>query len=274
MKRVYSILFPLCALLFFAAGCSSSESDDGGNGNGNGGGGNSDEEYVAPEPPETIDANNLFNIDFFSALDDAPFFTMRDISVASAHINEQTGKRSAIYLFDRTDCTPGEANPAVKIAYNTKSNALFAQNTPTGTQIEGTGIITRYEVTRFDGVAIPGRLFLSGCGFTLVLAMTNDVCIYTTKIDALSQVEAMLELRSSELLSNGIVVGTVKNEIKTSMSDFLKRNHTAYRLEFHESPSTPYSLFVLTPVNYVCRSIEPLQRVNLPYYCISIEKIS
>jgi hypothetical protein len=43
-------------------------------------------------------------------------------------------------------------------------------------------------------------------------------------------------------------------------------------VEFAGSEGTAYDLMVLCPAMYVCRSIEELKTINLPYWKVTMEK--
>ena len=74
--------------VFLALFVSCQEADQPSTGGNSGGGGGDTGNTDLPVPPEEVNSSNLFNIDFFSTLeDDGYFFETRDIGVASQFIN-------------------------------------------------------------------------------------------------------------------------------------------------------------------------------------------
>ncbi|MDY3978919.1 MAG: hypothetical protein SOZ00_02745 [Tidjanibacter sp.] len=230
--------------------------------------------WVPTEVPETINSSNLFLVDFFSDLSsEGNYFKTHDYTVASTHIGEQAGKRPVAYFFDRADYTAGEAYECTKIAYAVKSHPFFAQiEASTETITKGTGIVTPYMVYPFDGFAHNGT-FAAGVTLPAPLSKTTQLTLFTMRVEKSSQIEDLVACRADSLRSSGIVIGTIKPELKTAVTDYLKQKFDHYRLSFGDVDATPYDLFVLMPDDYVCRSVEPLKKVNLKYYRISIEKL-
>lgn len=241
-----------------------------------GGGSGGDEpsgDYVAPEAPSAVNQSNLFNVDFFTDLQDAPYFTARDYNVAVTHILAQTGKRPLIYMFDRSDFAAGVSYPHVNIAYKCVYNAFFAQNKTSGSTNEGTGMVTPYLVSSYDGVGISDKVYASGCTLPAPLSAMTSICLYTCRIDSVGQIKALVEVRGSVLQNNGCVIGTIRPDAFTGAAEWLKKNFKDFRFVSFATNDTPYVLFVFSPVWYVCRVAEYREVVNLPYYRISIEKL-
>ena len=226
-----------------------------------------------PEPPEQIVGKNVFVIDFFSTLeDDGSFFEMRAASVAASHIAGQTDKRPVMYLFDRADAEAGKSNPAVEIALEVKAQPFFAQNRRSSDKVEGTGIVTPYMVSDYDGAAV-GEYFMSGCTVPVPLSEITPVCVFTARIDDAAGAGKVFEEKSDRLVRDAVVVGTVSRDAKDELAELLAFGYPTVRVMFYGSEDTEYDLFVLVPGSFVCRSIESLRMVNLPYYRISIEKL-
>lgn len=230
-----------------------------------------DQEYVAPEPPETINSDNLLRVTCFSTLDDKTLFASQQPSALTSMINS-ANPASAIYLFERSDFRLGEPIPQVEIALATRCYSFFVQTEPTSENVKGTGIVTRSLVEAFDA-AWEGSLRTSGCTFEAPLSQPTPVTLYTSRFEDRAAFETLVALRSSVLQTSGIVVGSIRNEVKAEVEEWLRFNLRNYRIEFARSESTPYDLFVLTPVGFVCRSIEKGTEAALPYFTLSIEKL-
>lgn len=223
-----------------------------------------------PEPPETVTDAHVFIVDMFSTLEDEKFFVGRDVSVAAEYIRSQSPKLSLMYFFDRADFTVGQSHPMTDIAYSLGVNQLFAQCGPTsdGT-IPGTGIITRYPLSDYDGIACDGA-YMCGCKVPVPVTGTPQVYLSTARICSLSQAETIFALRKLHLISDTIIVGTVSNQIKDKVLEYFES--MSLRTVCMESDQTEYDIFVVTPAEYVCRGFEAGKTVNLPYYRVSIEK--
>ena len=241
--------------------------DDGGNE-----GGENTPPVELPEPPAKPNSANQFYVDFFSSLeDDGYFFETRDTGVASEYVKGQTGMKSVVYMFDRADFTVGVSHPFNKMSYDINVYQFFAQsNKTTPTTTEGTGIVTRYIISRFDGLAQNGA-YMSGCTIPVPLNKSTPICIYTTKIKSLDQIKEIHKAKSQALQGDAVIVGTVDNKVKDEVTNYIK-NTMSLRAEVLESNDTAMDLLVVVPASYVCRAIEPGMRVNLPYYRVLIEK--
>lgn len=263
-KLAFLWIFGASALL---AACSES-SDDGG---GTTGPETPDTEYVAPEPPETIDPSNLVQVTIFSTLTDQPLFATQEPSALTGLINNAS-PLSVLYLFERSDFRLGEPLPQVEIGLATRSYSLFAQTEPTSDEVKGTGIVTRNLVEAFDAVW-EGSLRTSGCTLSAPFAQPTQITLYTSRFEDRAAFEALVAQRSSVLQTSGLVIGSVRNDVKAEVEEWLRWNLRNYRIVFADSQSTPYDLFVLTPVGFVCRDIEQRSEATLPYFNVSIEKL-
>lgn len=229
------------------------------------------DEYVAPEPPETVNTDNLLRVTCFSTLDDETLFASQQPASLATLINNAS-PASAIYLFERSDFRLGEPIPQVEIARATRCYSFFVQIEPTSSQIKGTGIVTRHLVEALDAVW-EGSLRTSGCTFEAPLSQPTPVTLYTSRFEDRAAFEALVAQRGSLLQTSGIVVGSIRNEVKADVEEWLRWNLRNYRIAFAGSASTPCDLFVLTPVGFVCRSIEKRSEASLPYYLLTIEKL-
>ena len=168
MKTAFTYIHFVAAMLalIFLSGC---RKEEGYAGNGGTGGGTEEEkpEVIVPEAPEEIVEGNVFVVDFFSDLEGGSgFFDTRDWNLAAGHILAQSGKRPVVYMFDGTGFSAGEVNPALRIANNVKGNAFFAQSEATSDHVDGTGIVTLYQISDYDGI-VSGSTFMSGCTILL-----------------------------------------------------------------------------------------------------------
>lgn len=229
---------------------------------------------VLPEVPENAVEVNVFYVDFFSALDDADFFGIRSTSVAVDHIKEQTGKKPVLYMFDRADYKMGESIPAVKMGIDLKYDTpLFAQNMLPASSVEGTALLTPYIISDYDGVLADGA-FMSGCTIPVPLNTAEKITIYTARIEKTAQLESIFDARYDKLHHDGVLVGTVLSSEKAGVGEFVREKGGAVRYMTFDSKDSLYDLFVIVPGGFVCRGMEPLKKVNLPYWRISIEKLS
>ena len=174
-------------------------------------------------------------------------------------------------MFDRADFTVGVSHPFTKMSYEIGIYQFFAQtNKTTPTTTQGTGIATRYIISKYDGLAQNGA-YMSGCTIPVPLNKSTPICIYTTKIKSLDQIKEIYNAKSKALLGDAVIIGTVDNKVKSQVIDYIK-NTMSLRAEVLESNDTAMDLLVVVPASYVCRAIEPGMRVNLPYYRVLIEK--
>lgn len=269
MNRIINISLVFLTLSGLLS-CQPNNLPDDNGGTGNGGNGNTG--TTLPEPPEKSNSVNEFYVDFFSTLeDDGNFFSTRDVGVASQYIKDQEGKRSVIYMFDRADYTVGESYPFNKMSYDIGIYQFFAQTgRTTDTVIKGTGIATRYIVSSYDGIAQNGT-YMSGCRIPLPLNQSTPMFIHTTRIETMDQLKEIQRAKSLALLSNALIVGTVKNEIKAEVVEYIQKN-MSLRATVLGSEDTLLDLLVVLPPTCVCRGIESGMKINLPYYRVLIEK--
>lgn len=266
MKKVYNILMGAAVLsIFFSCQGGLPPQVEGGEGGEN-------TPVELPEPPSKPNSANQFYVDFFSTLEDEGyFFETRDSGVASEYVKGQTGMKSVVYMFDRADFTVGVSHPFNKMSYDINVYQFFAQTKPTtATTTEGTGMVTRYIISRYDGLAQNGA-YMSGCTIPVPLNKSTPICIYTTKITSLAQMEEIYKAKSQALQGDAVIIGTVDNKVKGEVTNYIK-NTMALRAEVYGSNDTKMDLLVVVPASYVCRAVEDGMRVNLPYYRVLIEK--
>lgn len=257
-------LFGTAAL---AAACSESSSDEGTDPTPD----ETKTEYIAPEPPEAVNSANLLRITCFTTLSDQSLFATQEPTALTAFINNASPVQT-LYLFERSDFRLGESLPQVEIGLATRSYSLFAQTEATSDAVKGTGIVTRQLVEAFDAVW-EGSLRTSGCTFSAPLAQPVTTTVYTSRFEDRAAFETLVARRSSVLQTSGIVVGSIANAVKSDVEEWLRWNLKNYRIVFAGSSSTTYDLFVLTPVGFVCRSLEARTEAALPYYSLTIEKL-
>lgn len=238
----------------------------------NGGGGNPDDTRI-PEPPETVVEGNVFLVDFFSALDGACFWEMRDFNVSVSHIKGQSGKKPLVYMFDRSDFEVGKDNNIIRIATASGMSPLFAQNTESGDYIEGTGMVTLYSVADYDGVHPGEGVFMSGCRFSAPLNEPVPLCIYTARVGSVKAMQQLFESRAESLRTDAVLIGTVKNSVSDEVEKYISANAGPVRFMLQGMEDKDYDLFVMVPASFACRSVEENVTVNHPYFRISIEKI-
>lgn len=266
--KVKNIIFQILLPLMLVA-CTPVDAPENNGGNGTGGNGGGTVELV---PPDEVKSTNLFLIDFFSTLEDeGSFFTMRDPDSAVQHISGATGKKPVMYMFDRCDFNVGQENPMTKAAYRIGAWQFFSQIEPTASSVvKGTGILTRYVISDFDGMSSEG-VFMSGCVQPVPMSTATYVCMYTARIDSLNDIRIIAGHRSQDLLGESVVVATVSNDVKREVVKYIEEN-MSLRANVYGSEDTELDLLVIVPMSYVCRSIEKGTTVNLPYYRVSIEK--
>lgn len=263
-NKIFQLLF---AMMLIA--CTPDAAPDNDGGEPDGGNGDASTGLV---PPDEVKSSNLFLIDFFSTLEDeGSFFTQRDPDSAVQHISGATGKLPVIYMFDRCDFVVGQEHPMTKAAYRIGAWQFFSQIEPTASSVvKGTGILTRYVISDFDGIASDG-VYMSGCVQPVPMSTATYVCMYTTRIDSLEDIRTISDLRSKDLLGESVVVATVSNKVKKDVVKYIEDN-MSLRAGIYGSEDTELDLLVIVPMSYVCRSIEKGMTVNLPYYRVSIEK--
>ena len=176
-----------------------------------------------------------------------------------------------IYMFDRCDFVVGQESPMTKAAYRLGAWQFFAQIEPTtSSTVKGTGILTRYIISDFDGIGTEG-VYMSGCVQPVPMKTTTAVCMYTARIDSVDDIQTIADLKSQDLLGESVVVATVANKVKADVVKYIE-NNMSLRACVYGSEDTELDVLVIVPMSYVCRSIEKSAAVNLPYYRVSIEK--
>lgn len=225
-----------------------------------------------PVPPDEVNSANVFMVDLFSTLeDDGNIFEKMDIDVASQYIKDQKGKMSVAYIFDRADFKVGVSHPLNKMSYDIGIYQFFAQNQDTGSDTtEGTGIATRYHISDFDGMA-QNKAFMSGCKIPVPLKTAIYIYVYTSRIETLEQIQEIYKARSNALLGDAVIVGTVKNDVKSSVLKYIEET-MSLRAVAYGSDNTELDLLVVVPASYICRDIENGKKEGVPYYRVSIEK--
>ena len=272
LGRVWPML--LAAL---ATACGPVPDDNGGTNNGGGnnnGGGENGGDYVAPEVPETPVSANLFRVDYFTTLEaEGNYFTMRDAGVASQFIGSQEAPRSVAYMFDLCNFTVGEKQPAVQMAYDNKAYSFFLQTGPTKAQTtEGTAMVSRYASSSIVGTTGADGVNISGVTFNVGLSKSATLTFYSARIESVEEVEKAVEHFGVSWQNDGVLIASVLADQKEAISSWLKSNFKGYRVEFAESKGTPYDVMVLCPAMMVCRSIEQMKTINLPYWKVTMEK--
>lgn len=224
-----------------------------------------------PEPPAEMNANNTFAVDYFTDLKDKDsYFARRDVSIAKNHILGAEGKKAVIFFFDRMDFTVGDSNPFMKICRDNNIWPYFVQQELTGMQVtKGCGIITKTAIADFDGI-YDSDVFLGGADMHIQTGIPGRTTIYTSRIDKMAQLDEIFSKKSLKLSENAVIIGRVKNglekELVAKVASYSCRSFISEGVE-------GWSLYVICPPEYVCRTAESKKTVNLDYYRITIEKI-
>jgi len=233
-----------------------------------------DNGYQAPEAPAAVNQNNLINLEFYSRLNEETLFQTTDYQTVISHLSANTAPMA--FLFDRSDAVMGQASPVVNIALHSKLKSFFIQNQVGETQIEGTGMIVRPLVPVFNGMAIADSLFLSGCKMTAPLSQPVIVTLMTCKLTHAFQFPVLARALGDGLLTNKVVVGTIRSELEEEMEEYLRYHLKDFRLSFFASPraGTTFKLFYLTPVGFVSRSTTELTVGQMYMYQCKIEYLN
>lgn len=274
MKTAFTYIHFVAAMLalIFLSGC---RKEEGYAGNGGTGGGTEEGKpgVTVPEAPEEIVEGNVFVVDFFSDLEGGSgFFDTRDWNLAAGHILAQSGKRPVVYMFDGTGFSAGEVNPALRIANNVKGNAFFAQSEATSDHVDGTGIVTLYQISDYDGI-VSGSTFMSGCTIPVPLTQSTPICIFTSTISSAEDVSTILNEGKSRLYYDAVLVGTVSNGVREEVEKYLQEDGGMIRYTFHETDGKSSSLAVIVPASFVCRDISFMDVSGFPCYRVSVEKL-
>jgi len=233
-----------------------------------------DDTYEAPEPPAAINNYNLFTMEFYSRLTEEPLFgTVSYDAVVSRLSSNQT---NLAYLFDRSDITIGQTSAVVDIAWKSKKNAFFVQNNTADNVIEGTGMIVRQLVPVFPGTFNSDSLFIAGCALSAPLYTTTPVTLLTCKLKEDYQIKILSGYFSQSTSSNKVVVGTMLSGMEDTLRDYLKHHLKNFRIAVLSSTQTgkAYKIFILSPVNFVCRGFQELTVGEFPMYQIKIEYLN
>lgn len=256
-KNIFPILFAVCTAL---VSCAEPATEDTG--------------YEAPNPPSAIVEGNLITLEFFSRLDDETLFQTGDYNSIVSHITANI--KPAAYLFDRSDATIGQTSPVVNIAWQAKLKSFFVQNGISDTYIQGTGMIVRPLIPVFEGISRADSLFLAGCTMTLPCSQPITAVISTCKITETYQPAMITQVVGDGLKTNKIVIGTIKSTMKDAFKDYLKHHLTDFRLAYQTSEDSgkTYTLFILTPVNFVSRNIQEMTVGGIPMYQCKVEYLN
>jgi hypothetical protein len=230
--------------------------------------------YEAPEPPATVVDGNLLTVEYYSRLNEENLFQTEDYNAIISHI-AATSKPLA-FFFDRSDATIGQTSPVVNMAWKAKMKSFFVQNETGQLYIQGTGIIVRPLIPVFNGIHRSDSLFLAGCTLMAPCNQPVTVVLSTCKISEIYQHAQIAEALGDSLKTNKIVIGTIATDQKESFKEYLKYHMTGFRLAFHtvSDIEKTYSLFILTPVNFVSRDIQELSIGGIPMYQCKIEYLN
>lgn len=226
---------------------------------------------VVPAPPEEIISNNTFVVDYFTDMKDSEsYFSKRDVNVAKEYILGDAGKNSVMYFFDRMDFTVGKTTPAVKMCTNKKIYPFFAQQEASGSGvIKGCGIITKTSISDFDGL-YDASVFMSGANIHIQCGIPGRTTFYTSRIDKIAQLTEIFSKKAQKLSADAVIIGRVKNGLEKELEQVVAGQCCR---AFIVTGTAGWSLYVICPPEYVCRSAESKSLVNLDYYKITIEKI-
>lgn len=260
-------------LMALATACGPVPDNGGGNTPG-GGNNNNGGDYVAPEVPETPVSANLFRVDYFTTLEsEGNYFTMRDAGVASQFIGTQAAPNSVAYMFDLCNFTVGQKQPAVQMAYDNKAYSYFLQTGPTMAQTtEGTAVVSRFATSSIVGTNGADGVNISGVKFNVGLSKLATITFYSARLESVEEVEKAVEHFGVSWQNDGVLIASVLADQKEAISQWLAANFEGFRVEFAQSEGTPYDVMVLCPAMMVCRSIEPMKTINLPYWKVTMEK--
>lgn len=234
-----------------------------------------DEGPVIPVPPEEVDMENVFLVDFMTTLTDESFLSRYETTAVEQQIKAQTGKKPLVNLIDRMDFEAGTPHPLVQLAKQLSAYPFFAQVAGTGRAMTpGTGILTIYPISDYDGAALEDETFISGCMLRAPLNPAADIIIYTARLEKEGQLDRIMEARRDRILKNGVLIGTIRKDLVPSLKDRFAKN-TDFRLELRSGDGTAYDLFVIASVRFVCRDIaEGSSEDQVDHFRISIEKIA
>lgn len=232
-----------------------------------------EEEFVPYTPPEQINTLNLYKVCLFSTLSDESLFATKSKDVVYDFISNLSGQKPVMFMMERSDFTKGNSLPHLDIACKYKAYSYFYQYEKTSNSVKGTGIVTRYLANEIDGVA-NDTLHISGCNISVPVSTSVTLYLYNTRITSKNQIENLISHRKDILQTKGVVYGSISSDIKTDVETYLKKNFKDYRLYYAGEENKKYDLFVLSPVDLVCRGIEKGEKVGIPYYIVSVELLS
>jgi len=230
--------------------------------------------YEAPEAPSTVNQANLINIEFYSKLNDETLFSAQYDQAVVSHMT--ANKTPLAFIFDRSDAIVGQKSPVVDMARQCKLKSFFVQNNLSDNSIEGTGIIVRPLVPVFDGFGIPDTLYLAGCTIAAPLSQPVITTLMTCRLTASFQFPVIVRLLGDGLKTNRIVTGAIKATLVEEMKTYTKYHLKDFRLVFYTSAQggCTYSIFYLTPVQFVVRETTGTTVGTIPMYQSKIEYLS
>lgn len=233
-----------------------------------------DDTYEAPAPPDAVNSYNLFTLEFYSRLTEENLFGTASYDAVVSRLS--TNQTNLAYLFDRSDISLGQTSAVVDIAWKSKKNAFFVQNNTSDNIIEGTGIIVRQLVPVFPGTFNSDSLFIAGCSLSAPLYTTTPVTLLTCRLNEEYHIELLTRYFSQSTNANKVIAGTVLSEMEDDLRDYLKHHLKNFRISTLSSTQTgkAYKIFVLSPVNFVCREFQELAVGEFPMYQIKIEYLN
>lgn len=233
-----------------------------------------DDTYEAPEPPDAVNSYNLFTLEFYSRLTEENLFGTTSYDAIVSRLS--TNQTNLAYLFDRSDITLGQTSAVVDIAWKSKKNAFFVQNNTSDSIIEGTGMIVRQLVPVFPGTFNSDSLFIAGCSLSAPLYTTTPVTLLTCRLNEEYHIELLTRYFSQSTNANKVIAGTVLSGMEDDLRDYLKHHLKNFRIAVLSSTQTgkAYKIFVLSPVNFVCRGFQELAVGEFPMYQIKIEYLN
>jgi hypothetical protein len=129
---------------------------------------------------------------------------------------------------------------------------------------------TQYPINLYDGIAQNGA-YMSGMTISAPLSTATKICIYTSKISTMDQIQEIFKARSQKLQGDSVIISLVDNTIKADVVNYVEQKMSLRATAFG-SDDTKLDVLVIVPAAYICRKIESGKTINLPYYRVSIEK--
>uniref|UniRef100_UPI003217D76E hypothetical protein n=1 Tax=uncultured Draconibacterium sp. TaxID=1573823 RepID=UPI003217D76E len=211
--------------------------------------------YVAPEPPEQVLQQNVFQIRLFSNYAETTLFSDNNYSAVANEIASDS--KVYVNFLDRADAHflgGNPKNPTVDIARQTKRTAFFIPGDYTSTGVNGTGVIINGLINEYKGQYLSDNLLIAGPEVRIMASQSFMLNLAHCRISNQKQNDEFVNAATDFVNANLLIVGVIKKSMAKEFEKTLRTEAENFRLQIlSDSNQADYVPFVFGPLNYVLR---------------------